>query len=372
MDEPFSALDAQSRALMQLELLALWERTRRAILYVTHQIQEAVLLGDRVVVMSRRPGRIRAVRSVPLPRPRDERTMLDPRFVALVDECWQLIKHDAREALADGPSGRAHRRVRGRAGAAPRGRPGFSAAAALALITLAWEAVRGGLGVGVPALFLPAPTAVLGEAVRMAWSGELGRHLGVSLARVGLGFGLGAAVGTVLGLALGSSRSLWAIGNPVIAATYPIPKIAPLPLMILWLGIGEAPKVTMIALGVFFPVVINTYAGVQGTDPLMVKAARSLGAGRWQVVLKGAPPSALPTILAGYRLGAGIALLLVVSAEMINATGDRLPILDSGDLMLTGKLMVGLATLSLLGLASTWALRGLEAWLTPWKEEARR
>ena len=103
MDEPFSALDAQSRALMQLELLALWERTRRSILYVTHQIQEAVLLGDRVVVMTRRPGRILAVRPVPLPRPRDERTMLDPAFLSLVDECWQLIKHDAREALADAP-----------------------------------------------------------------------------------------------------------------------------------------------------------------------------------------------------------------------------------------------------------------------------
>jgi NitT/TauT family transport system ATP-binding protein len=103
MDEPFSALDAQSRALMQLELLTLWERTRRSILYVTHQIQEAVLLGDRVVVMTRRPGRVLAVRPVPLPRPRDERTMLDPAFVALVDECWQLIKHDARDALADVP-----------------------------------------------------------------------------------------------------------------------------------------------------------------------------------------------------------------------------------------------------------------------------
>ena len=141
--------------------------------------------------------------------------------------------------------------------------------------------------------------------------------------------------------------------------------------MILWLGIGETPKVVMIALGVFFPVVINAHAGVRGTDPLMVKAAKSLGAGPWQVVLKVILPSALPTILAGYRLGAGIALLLVVSAEMINATsGIGFLILHSGDLMLTGKLMVGLATLSLLGLASTWGLRALEAWLAPWKEEA--
>jgi NitT/TauT family transport system permease protein len=257
-------------------------------------------------------------------------------------------------------------------GPAPAARPAWLlGAATLAGIGLAWEAVA--RLQWVPSLFLPAPTAVLQEAGRMAWSGELGRHLAVSLGRVGLGFAVGAAVGTALGLVLGSSRTLWAIGNPVIAATYPIPKIALLPLMILWLGIGEAPKVTMIALGVFFPVVINAYAGVQGTDPLMVKAARSLGAGRWQVLLKVVLPSALPTILAGYRLGAGIALLLVVSAEMINATaGLGFLIMHSGDLMLTGKLMVGLATLSILGLASTWGLRSLEAWLVPWKEEGRR
>jgi NitT/TauT family transport system ATP-binding protein len=100
MDEPFSALDAQSRSLMQFELLALWERTRTSILYVTHQIQEAVLLGDRVVVMTRRPGRVLTVRPVDLPRPRDERTLSSPAFLALVDECWQLIKKDAQEALA--------------------------------------------------------------------------------------------------------------------------------------------------------------------------------------------------------------------------------------------------------------------------------
>jgi NitT/TauT family transport system permease protein len=242
--------------------------------------------------------------------------------------------------------------------------------AALALLGLAWEAVA--RLQWVPPLFLPPPTAILGEASRMARSGELWRHLVVSLGRVGAGFGLGAAVGTALGLLLGSSRVLWALGNPLIAATYPIPKIALLPLMILWLGIGEAPKVAMIALGVFFPVVINAYAGVQGTDPLMVKAARSLGAGRWQVLLKVVLPSALPTILAGYRLGAGIALLLVVSAEMINATsGIGFLILHSGDLMLTAKLMVGLAVLSFLGLASTWGLRALEAWLVPWREDRR-
>jgi ABC-type nitrate/sulfonate/bicarbonate transport system permease component len=238
---------------------------------------------------------------------------------------------------------------------------------ALVGLLLAWEAIAR-LG-WVPALFLPAPTAVVAEGGRMARSGELWRHLAVSLARVGIGFGAGAAIGTALGLLLGASRVVWAITNPIIAATYPIPKIALLPLMILWLGIGETPKVAMIALGVFFPVVINTYAGVRGTDPFMVKTAKSLGAGPWQVVRKVVLPSALPTILAGYRLGTGIALLLVVSAEMINATsGIGFLILNSGDLMLTGRLMVGLAVLSLLGLLSTLGLRALEAWLTPWND----
>jgi len=255
--------------------------------------------------------------------------------------------------------------------AAPAERPSWLiGGVALTLLVLAWEAVAR-LG-WVPALFLPAPTAVVAEAGRMARTGELWLHLAVSLARVGIGFALGAAVGTVFGLLLGVSRAVWAAANPVIAATYPIPKIALLPLMILWLGIGETPKVVMIALGVFFPVVINTYAGVRGTDPFMVKTARSLGAGRWQVVRKVVLPSALPTILAGYRLGTGIALLLVVSAEMINATsGIGFLILNSGDLMLTGKLMVGLLILSFLGLVSTWGLRALETWLTPWKEDGR-
>jgi NitT/TauT family transport system permease protein len=241
---------------------------------------------------------------------------------------------------------------------------------ALALLLLGWEGIA--RLDWVPALFLPAPTAVIAEAGRMAQSGELWRHLAVSLARVGMGFAVGAAVGTALGLVLGVSRVVSAVANPIIAATYPIPKIALLPLMILWLGIGETPKIVMIALGVFFPVVINTYAGVRGTDPLMVKTAKSLGAGPWQVVRKVVLPSALPTILAGYRLGTGIALLLVVSAEMINATsGIGFLILNSGDLMLTGKLMVGLTVLSLLGLVSTWGLRALEAWLTPWNEDRR-
>ncbi len=101
MDEPLSALDAQARALMQVELLRIWEKTRKSILYVTHSIPEAVLLADRVAVLSRRPGRLRALLPVPIRRPRDEATQADKVFLDLVGQIWGLIKAEAAEALTE-------------------------------------------------------------------------------------------------------------------------------------------------------------------------------------------------------------------------------------------------------------------------------
>jgi NitT/TauT family transport system ATP-binding protein len=101
MDEPFSALDAQTRQLMQEELLAIWERTRQTIVYVTHNIHEAVYMADRVVVLSRRPGRVLAEVKVELPRPRQERMLGEPAFVGAVERIWSLIREQAAEALRD-------------------------------------------------------------------------------------------------------------------------------------------------------------------------------------------------------------------------------------------------------------------------------
>jgi NitT/TauT family transport system permease protein len=148
-----------------------------------------------------------------------------------------------------------------------------------------------------------------------------------------------------------------------------VPKIALLPLIILWLGIGEVSKVTIIAVGVFFPVCINTVAGVRETDPLLIRAARSFGATRGQIIRQVILKSGLPVIFSGLRLGAGMALLLVVSAEMIAATaGLGFTILHAGDLMLTTRLMAGILILSALGLSSTWLLGRIERWLVPWRE----
>jgi NitT/TauT family transport system permease protein len=237
---------------------------------------------------------------------------------------------------------------------------------AVAGVVLAWEAVsRTGW---VPPLFLPAPSSVLAAGAELLRSGELVVHLGASLQRILLGFALGAATGVAVGLAVGFSSLAEAVGSPLIAAAFPIPKIALLPLLILWLGIGEASKVAVIALGVFFPMAINTYAGVRHADPLLLRAAVSFGAGRLSLIRKVMLPSALPTIFAGLRLGAGTALLLLVAAEMIAASsGIGFLVLHAQNLMETTTLVVGVVMLSALGVGSHWLLARLERRAIPWR-----
>jgi NitT/TauT family transport system permease protein len=249
-----------------------------------------------------------------------------------------------------------------------RRRHPLARAAGVAGLLVLWEALtRTGW---VPALFLPSPLGVLAAGVEMLQSGELVQHVVTSVGRILLGFGLGAAGGVLVGLAVGLWGLAEAIGTPLIAATFPIPKIALLPLLILWLGIGEASKVAVIALGVFFPMAINTYAGVRHADPLLLRAAVSFGAGRWSLVRKVMLPAALPMIFAGLKLGAGTSLLLLVAAEMIAASsGIGFLVLNAQNLMETTKLMVGIVLLSLLGLLSHWLLTRLERLCIPWRAE---
>ncbi|MBI2016079.1 MAG: ABC transporter permease [Candidatus Rokubacteria bacterium] len=237
---------------------------------------------------------------------------------------------------------------------------------ALLGVVVLWELVtRTGW---VPALFLPSPSGVIESGVEMLASGELLVHVATSLRRLLLGFGLGALLGVSVGLAVGFFSLAEAVGTPLIAATFPIPKIALLPLLILWVGIGEASKVAVITLGVFFPMAINTYTGVRNADPLLIRAAVSFGAGRFSLIRKVMLPSALPMIFAGLKLGAGTALLLLVAAEMIAANaGIGFLVLHAQNLMETTKLMVGIVLLSLLGIVSHWLLVRLERLAIPWK-----
>jgi len=221
----------------------------------------------------------------------------------------------------------------------------------------------------IPPLFLPAPSEILLEGWGMLKTGVIFNHVFASLSRILLGFSMACIAGVLIGILIGFFSIPEAIGNPLIAATFPIPKIAILPLLILWLGIGELPKVAVIALGVFFPMVINVYTGVKNVDPLLIKAALSLGSNRTRVIRKVILPGILPMVFAGMKLGIGIALLLVVAAEMVAAdAGIGFMILTAADLMQTKKLMVGLIILSLLGIFFNWLFQKMEELFIPWKQ----
>ena len=240
-----------------------------------------------------------------------------------------------------------------------------SVASILCLLSI-WELVC--LSGVVSSLFLPAPSSIINALLEMIADGEIGVSLAASLYRILAGFFVGSLIGLAVGLVTGTSALMDKIGTPIVNAIYPIPKIALLPLFILWLGIGELSKVTIIALGVFFPVAMNTYSGVKNVDTLLLKVAASFNASWWMTMKSVVLPNALPMIFAGLRLAAGTSLLLLVAAEMIAAqVGIGALILHYGDLMITDKLMAGVIVLSLLGLVFNLILQFVERKAIPWK-----
>lgn len=244
--------------------------------------------------------------------------------------------------------------------------PPYASYLGIAAVLILWELICR-LGWVAP-LFLPAPTRIVAALWDLFTQGGLIKDIGASLYRILLGYLLGASVGIIIGLMLGFSRWAEALGTPIIYSLYPIPKIALLPLIILWLGIGELPKVAIIGLGVFFPVVINTFSGVKNVDPTLIKAAVTFGSNHMNVIRKVLLPGSLPVIFAGLKLAAGTSLLLLVAAEMIAASeGIGSLVLHYGNLMLTDKLMAGVVVLSLLGLTFNRLLQWLENKLLPWK-----
>lgn len=233
------------------------------------------------------------------------------------------------------------------------------------LVLLLWEALVD-LDI-ISSLYIPSPWSILHALFLMAVEGELWRNTIASLYRIALGYIFGAVPALVLGLLFGTCRYMEALGKPVVHALYPIPKIALLPLIILWLGIGEVSKITIIALGVFFPVIINTYHGVKNIPSIYIRVGLTYGLTTYQLLRTIIFPAALPAIFSGLKLAAGSSLLLLVAAEMIAAKeGLGALILHYGDLMITNKLMAGVVLLSLLGLLFNKLLEWWEKRMIKW------
>ncbi len=234
------------------------------------------------------------------------------------------------------------------------------------LLLLLWEAgSRTGL---IPAHTLAAPSSVFGTLLDMLRSGELPANLLVSFGRATIGLVIGATTGIVLALATGLSRRIDSAIDPIMQIKRTIPVVALTPLFIVWFGIGETPKIALIAFATIFPVYLNLYQGIRGVDVRMIDMARSYGLSRGQIVRDVILPGALPSLLTGLRYSLSIAIILLVIAEQINASaGLGFLINNARDFMRTDIIVVCLMVYALLGLAADAGIRAIERRALAWR-----
>jgi NitT/TauT family transport system permease protein len=223
---------------------------------------------------------------------------------------------------------------------------------------------------GIAPIFLPAPSSIAVYLWRMIVDGTMEYNLGITLLRILVGFALAAVAGILLGVLMGMSRLVARVADIWIAAFYPLPKISLIPLLIIWLGTGEAYKIVISVISAFFPIVMSTYSGIRQVDGGLLKAAKDLGADRWQIQLKVVIPAAIPSILSGLQLGMGVTIILIVAAEMIGGSsegGMGYLLINAGQVMETEKVFATLFVLALMGAAiiklQQWADRKVAPWI---------
>lgn len=216
--------------------------------------------------------------------------------------------------------------------------------------------------------FIPSPVSIAAAAYGLVVTGELFVHIEASLARLLAGFAIGVVPGIAIGLVMGLSRWVRAAIDPLVSALYPIPKIAILPLVMLFFGIGDLSKIVLVALSVIFLVLINTTAGVLALDPVYFDVAKNYGAPKRKLFLRVIIPGALPFIFVGLRLGIGVALIVIVAAEFVAArSGIGFLIWTSWEVMRIENMFVGIIVITILGLIFTLLLKELESWALPWR-----
>ncbi len=327
MDEPFAALDAQNRVILQAELVRIWEETGKTVVYITHSIEEALLLGDRTVVMTAQPGRIKEIIDIPFAHPRDLIELAASRRVR---------RPQARHL--------AHSRGRGEPGAG--GARAMSAKLQERLLYLispigllvVWEIlIRLGFG---DRRFIPAPSDIAVRFWQLTLNGELAMHTAATLWRVAAGFVIGAVPAVAIGLLMAMFRPVRIFFDPLIAALMPIPKVALMPLLLLAFGFGDASKIALVATAVFFPVIVNTYAGAANIDRIYWDVARNYGASPYILFTRVVFFGALPLIFAGLRIALAVSFVVLVAAEFVaSKTGIGYLIWNSWEL-LAGRLHV--------------------------------
>ena len=235
------------------------------------------------------------------------------------------------------------------------------------LLLLLWEAMsRFGL---LDRRFFPPPSEVIWSARSMVQDGSLAAAVLSSLRRLAIGYVSGALLGVVVGLWLGLSSWSRALFEPWLIVTYPVPKLAVYPLLVLIVGLGEAPIVLLLAIAIFYVVAINLIAGVLSIRPVILDVGRDCGASFLQLVRTVALPASMPHIFTGLELAMGIAYIVLIAAEFVGAkSGLGSVIWSSWQLFDVAPMYVAIVTISVLGYVSVMLLRLTAGVMMPWRD----
>lgn len=242
--------------------------------------------------------------------------------------------------------------------------------AALPVILIAvWE-IFSRTGV-VPSYQLPAPSVILETTLGLAADGSLWGHIGITVYRVFIGFLIGTAFAVILGGVVGFYSKAEQIFDPMIQAFRSIPSLAWVPLFILWMGIGEPSKVTMIAVGVFFPVYLNVVSGIGGVDRKLIEVGKMYGLNTFQLIKRVILPASLPSFLTGLRSGLGLGWMFVVAAELMGASTGLGYLLVLGQNTLSPEtILASIVLFAIIGKLSDWILKTVELRSLHWQDNA--
>jgi sulfonate transport system permease protein len=216
---------------------------------------------------------------------------------------------------------------------------------------------------------LPSPWQVVTAARELVSDGELSRDIAASLGRVAAGFAAGAGAAVIVGTLVGLSRTVEILVDPTLQVVRNVPSLAWVPFLLLWMGIDEGPKITLIAIGGFFPVYLNLVAGIRQTDRKLIEVGYVFGMRRFELVRRIILPSAVPYLLTGLRIGIGQSWLFLVAAELIASTrGLGFLLIDGQNTARPNIMMVGILVLASLGKLSDMVLRYIEHRALHWTD----
>ncbi len=336
MDEPFGALDAMTRQGLQDEVLSLVAASGATVLFVTHDLEEAIYLGDRVIGLLPHPGRIGIEVKVDLPRPRDQLTTREhPEFLRLAPRAVRLHQDDRGQALISSET--------------------WKGLALPAVLIVAGE-IAGRMANLTDIDSLAPPSAIVVAFFSAVADGSIITTTRDTLATAFTGLAVGGAIGLLIGIILGVLPTADRLMEVTIESIRPIPSIAILPIALIALGFGYRLEIAIVSFACMWPLLILTRAAVRGVEPRLMEVSRALRLTPGARITKIVIPAALPRIFVAFRLAAGIALIVSVTVEIaINPLGLGHAIMTAQQALRPELMLAYLVWLGIVG----WGLNAL-------------